>query len=62
MPRKYEDNYFTVETTFDKRHTKVSFFKDFHYQDEIELKNVSEDEIIKLLQKVGEVYFEEEEN
>lgn len=62
MPKQYEDNYYVVETSLDKRTTKVSFFKDFHYQDEIELKNVPEDEVIKLLQKVTEVYLEEEDN
>lgn len=62
MPRKFENNYFIVDTTFDKNNLRVSLFKDGHYQDEVELKNVPEGEIIKLVNLITNVYLEDEVN
>lgn len=62
MPRKFENNYFIVDTTFDKNNLRVSLFKDNHYQDEVELKNVPEEEVIKLLNLITEIYMEDEIN
>lgn len=59
MPKRFENNYFTVDTTLDKRKVRVSAFKNFHYHDEIELKEVSEEEIIKLIEFITDIYLEE---
>lgn len=59
MPKKFENNYFTVDTALDKGRVRVSLFKDGHYQDEVELKNVPEGEIIKLIDLITDVYLEE---
>ena len=62
MPKKFENDYFIVDTTFDKHNLRVSLFKDNHYQDEVELKNVPEEEVIKLLNLITEIYMEDEVN
>lgn len=54
----FENNNFTAILNDDSSIT-VSVFKDYHYQDEVTINNVSKEDIVKLLELISEVHFPE---